>query len=68
MKVEIEVLWLQMHVPHLKPILIGCCYRPLRANSSSVDVICDILDCISIFGLETHFIGDLYIDWCEKTC
>lgn len=25
---DIEALWLQIHLPHLKPILVGCYYRP----------------------------------------
>ena len=28
----IEVLWLQVHLAHLKPFLLGCCYRPPSAN------------------------------------
>lgn len=47
MKDVTEVLWLQMYVPHLKSILTDYCYKPPSANSSSVDVICDILDHIS---------------------
>lgn len=30
---DIEALWVQVHLPHLKPIVIGCCYRPPNANS-----------------------------------
>ena len=28
MLVDIEALWLQVHLPQTKPILVGCCYRP----------------------------------------
>ena len=31
MQTDIEVLWLQVHLKHLKPILIGCGYRPPSA-------------------------------------
>jgi hypothetical protein len=29
----IEVLWLQVHLAHLKHIILGCCCRPPNANS-----------------------------------
>ena len=29
----IEVLWLQVHLAHLKPIILGMCCRPPNANS-----------------------------------
>ena len=32
MKYDIEILWLQVHLPHRKSILLGCCYRPPNAN------------------------------------
>ena len=32
----VEVIWLPVHLPHLKPILVGSCYRPPSANSQSV--------------------------------
>jgi exonuclease III len=28
-----EVIWLQIHLPHLKPISLGSCFRPPSANS-----------------------------------
>ena len=39
---NIEVLWLQIHLTHLKPILLGCCYRPPNAKSCYLDTICVI--------------------------
>ena len=24
----LEALWVQVHLPHFKPIVVGCCYRP----------------------------------------
>jgi len=27
MSADIEVLWLQIHLPHLKPLLVRCCYQ-----------------------------------------
>ena len=33
----VEVISLQVHLPHLKPILAGSCYRPPSANSKYLD-------------------------------
>lgn len=30
---EIEAIWLQVYIPHLKPLLVGCCYRSPNTNS-----------------------------------
>jgi hypothetical protein len=40
----VEVIWLQVHLPHLKPILVGNCYRPPSVNSQYLDNICEMLD------------------------
>ena len=29
----LKIIWIQVHLPHLKPILGGSCYRPPSANS-----------------------------------
>ena len=36
----VEVMWLQVHRPHLKPFLLGCCYRPPSANSQYLGSLC----------------------------
>ena len=33
----VEVIWLQVHLPHLKPIIVGSCYKPPSANSQYLD-------------------------------
>ena len=33
----VEVICIQVHLPHLKPILVGSCYRPPSANSQYLD-------------------------------
>ena len=40
----VEVIWLEGHLPHLKPILVGSCYRPPGANSPYLDNMCEMLD------------------------
>ena len=31
----VEVIWLQVHLPHLKPIIVGSCYRRPSVKSVS---------------------------------
>jgi hypothetical protein len=40
----VEVIWLQVHLPHLKPIIVGSCYRPPTANSQYLDNMCEMLE------------------------
>ena len=68
MSSDIEVLWLQVCLKHLKPILIGCCYRPPSANSWYLDKICEMLDHASSTSHEIYFMGDLNIDWNSFCC
>ena len=37
----VEVTWLHVHLPHLKHILVGSCYRPPSANSQYPDNMLD---------------------------
>lgn len=62
MPTEIEVLSLQVRLSHLKPMLIGCCYRPPGMNNVHHDKICDLLDHGCDFNYEIYFMGDLNID------
>jgi hypothetical protein len=39
-----EGIWLQVHLPNLKTILMGSCYRPPSANSQYLDDMCEMLD------------------------
>lgn len=57
---DIEALWLQIHLPQAKPILIGCCYRLPSVDMIYLDRICEKLDKASD---ELYFVGDLNIDW-----
>jgi hypothetical protein len=40
----IEVLWLQVHLAHLKPFLLGCCYKPTSAHRQYLNNMCEMLD------------------------
>jgi hypothetical protein len=61
----VEVIWLQVHLPHLKPILVGSCYRP---PSEYLDYKCEMLDNICYINREVYFLGDLNIDWLSSSC
>ena len=59
----VEVIWLQVHLPHLKPILVRSCYRPPSANSKYLDNMCEMLDNKCDINGEVYLLGDLIIDW-----
>lgn len=66
--VGVEAMWLQIQLPHLRSLLIGCCYRPPNANVMYLDLICDMLDKVCDLKNEVYFLGDLNIDWGVKSC
>ena len=65
---EVEVLWLQVQLPYIKPMLIGCCYRPPNATTIYLDNICKVLDKACDANYEMFFLGDLNIDWNVRDC
>jgi hypothetical protein len=58
----IEVLWLQVHLAHLKHFLLWCCYRPPIANS--LNNMYEILDSVC----DVNFLGDLNINCFSSSC
>ena len=64
----IEVKCLQVHLPHLKPIIVGSCYRPPSDNSQHLDNMCEMLDNECDINREVFFLGDLNIDWLSLSC
>ena len=64
----IEVLWLQVHLTHLKHFLLGCCFRPPSANSQYVNTTCEMPDSVCDVNWEDYFLGDLNIDWFSSSC
>jgi hypothetical protein len=63
----IEVLWLQVHLAHLKPLL-GYCYRPPSANSQYLNNMCEMLNSVCDVNREVYFLADLNIDWFSSSC
>ena len=64
----VEIIWLQVHLPHLKPILEGSCYRPPSANSQYLDNVCEMLDnTVCDINREVYFLSELNIDWLSSS-
>lgn len=58
---ELEVLWLQLNLPHVKPILVGCCYRPPGSNHKYLEDMGEMLNKVCELNMEVVFLGDLLI-------
>lgn len=54
MHIGLEALWLQVNLPYVKPLFVGCCYRPPCANSLYLSELCDMIDGICDFGNEMY--------------
>lgn len=64
----VEALWLQVHIPHLKPILTCCCYRPPCSNAEYLNNICTMLQNVTDNDNEIYISGDMNIDWFASNC
>jgi hypothetical protein len=64
----VEVLWLQVPLPHLKPLLLRCWYRPPSANSNYFDNRCAVVDSVCDVNRGVYCLGDLNIDWLASSC
>jgi hypothetical protein len=64
---KLEVLWLQVHLPHLKLLILECCYRPPSANGQYLDSICVMLDKVSDANGEFFFLCYLNINWLSSS-
>ena len=58
----------QVYLSHLKPILVGSCYRPPSANSQCLDNMSEMLDNVCDINREVYFLGDLSINWLSSSC
>ena len=65
---DIEAIWLQVHLPHLKPILVGCCYRAPSAKVECLHDICAMMDKASEENREMYVLGDYNVDWLSNKC
>ena len=65
---DTETIWLQINIPHMKPILLGCEYRKPRATVDYLERMCTMLDMVCDLGFETFYLGDLNIDLSIPGC
>jgi len=64
----IELLWTEIHLPYVQPILIGCLYRPPSAKAEYLNTIVQSLETVSNGDKEVMILGDFNIDWSSDTC
>ena len=68
MNLVVEALWLQIHLPHIKSILVGRCHGPPSSNVQYTDDICTVLQKATHADRQIYFLGDLNIDRLSLTC
>ena len=54
----LNTVWLQVHLPLLKPSLVGSCYRPPRQH---LDDMCEMLDDVCDINRKIYFLSNLNI-------
>ncbi len=60
---NIEALWIQVHLPHIKPIVVGCCYKPPNTNMEYLNDICSMIDRVTDENREMYLLGDFNVNW-----
>lgn len=55
--VGVEPLWLQVHIPHLKPILTCCCYGSPCSNAEYLNNICMMLENVTDNDNDIYILG-----------
>ena len=65
---DVEAIWIQVHLPHIKPLLVCCCYRPPASDAAYLGKICTMLQKVSDTDREIYFLGDVNVDWLSKNC
>lgn len=65
---DIEAIWIEVHVPYMKPVLVGCCYRPPDAHLDYLTCLGEMLDNVSDVSCEFYLFGYMNIDWNDDRC
>lgn len=68
MREDIEANCVQVHLPHLKPILVCCFCRPPSADAVYLNGLCEMFDRISDANREIYLPGDVNVDWLGQSC
>lgn len=64
----IEALWIQVHLPHIKPIVVGCCYNPPNTNMEYLNDICTMIDRVTNENGEMYLLNDFNVNWLADKC
>lgn len=64
---EIEILWVEAHLPQSRPLLVGCCYRPPGAAPEYLDHVCRAVELLSQEHKDIFLLGDFNIDWLSNS-
>ena len=65
---SLESSWVKVHLPHLKPVLIGCCYRPPGSDVQYLKDLCVLIDRVTDVNCDIFLLGDMNIDWFANQC
>lgn len=57
-----------MRLPHIKPTVVGCCYKPPNTNMEYLNDICTMIDRVTDENKEMYLLGDLYVNWLSDNC
>ena len=65
---SLESLWVKVYLPYLRPVLIGCCYRPPRTDVQYLNNLCVVIDRVADVNGDIFLRGDMNIDWFANQC
>lgn len=65
---DVGVLWVQVHLPHLKPIEVSCCYSPSDADVDYVIQLCEMIERVSDMSSDIYLLRDKNTDWNDGHC
>lgn len=65
----VNIIWFELNLPNMKPILVGCCYRPADAETDLLNEICQIMKDVSRQrGKKYIFLmGTFNVDWNQES-
>lgn len=64
---DVEMIWIEIFLPHTEPVLIGCCYRPPKSTTGYLDKICRSIKEVLKPEKNIFLLGDFNIDWLSNS-
>ncbi|XP_026050145.1 uncharacterized protein LOC113037368 [Astatotilapia calliptera] len=64
---DVEMIWIEIFLPHTKPVLIGCCYRPPKSTTEYLEKICRSIEQVLNPEKDIFLLGDFNIDWLSNS-